>query len=74
MTEGSTLTERGTMAGNFEIFRDRGGGYRFRLKAGNGKVIGTSERYNAERACANGIQSLAKHAPEGATAVLTVAT
>jgi uncharacterized protein YegP (UPF0339 family) len=36
----------------------------FNLKATNGQVIGTSERYKTERACENGVQSVMKHAPE----------
>ena len=35
-----------TMAGRFEIYQDRAGKYRFRLKASNGQVvaIGASRR------------------------------
>jgi uncharacterized protein YegP (UPF0339 family) len=35
----------------------------FNLKATNGQVVGTSERYDTERACENGIKSVAKNAP-----------
>jgi hypothetical protein len=31
------------MAGKFEIYTDKGGKYRFRLKAGNGEIIATGE-------------------------------
>jgi uncharacterized protein len=31
------------MAGKFEIYTDKGGKYRFRLKAGNCEIIATSE-------------------------------
>ena len=27
------------MAGKFELYKDKGGDYRFRLKAGNGEVL-----------------------------------
>ena len=29
------------MAGKFELYEDKGGDWRFRLKAGNGEVIAT---------------------------------
>ena len=33
------------MAGRFEIYQDRQGKYRFRLKAGNGEIVSVSEAY-----------------------------
>jgi len=33
------------MAGKFEIYQDKGGKFRFRLKAGNGQIILTSQGY-----------------------------
>ena len=36
------------MAGKFELYTDKSGEYRFRLKAGNGEVIATSESYTIE--------------------------
>ena len=51
------------MAGKFEIFQDQGGTYRFRLKAGNGQVIATSQGYSTKKACHNGIESVRKNAP-----------
>ena len=35
-------------------------GIKFDLEAGNGEVIGTSEVYTTEAACANGIESVRK--------------
>ena len=37
------------MAGKFELYTDRRGEYRFRLKAGNGEVIAVSEGYKSKR-------------------------
>ena len=34
------------MAGKFEIYQDKGGKYRFRLKAGNGEIIAVGEATN----------------------------
>lgn len=48
----------------FELFRDRGGEYRFHLKAANGKVIAVSESYPAKASCQNGICSVKKNAQD----------
>ena len=46
----------------FEIYLDKAGEYRFRLKATNGQVIAVSEGYKAEASCVNGIESVKKNA------------
>ena len=51
------------MAGKFEVYQDKRGEYRFRLKAGNGQVIATGEGYTTKKACMNGIESIRKNAP-----------
>lgn len=48
----------------FEIYQDKAGEFRFRLKATNGQVIAVSEGYKAIASCKNGIESVAKNAPE----------
>ena len=48
----------------FEMYRDKAGEYRFRLKAKNGKIIAVSEGYTAKAGCLNGIESVKKNAPE----------
>ncbi len=48
----------------FEIYEDKGGEFRFRLKAANGQVIAVSEGYKAIASCKNGIESVVKNAPE----------
>ena len=50
------------MAGKFELYKDAGGKFRFRLKAGNGEIIATSERYGTKAAAENGIQSVRENA------------
>ena len=47
----------------FEMYQDKAGEYRFRLKATNGQVIATSEGYTAKAGCLNGIESVQKNAP-----------
>ena len=46
----------------FEIFTDKAGEYRFRLKAKNGEIIATSEGYKAMDSCKNGVESVRKNA------------
>ena len=48
----------------FEMYTDKKGEYRFRLKARNGEIIATSEGYVAKEGCLNGIESVRKNAPE----------
>ena len=48
----------------FEMYEDKGGEYRFRLKARNGEIIAVSEGYTAKRSCLNGIESVKKNAAE----------
>ncbi len=48
----------------FEMYLDKAGEFRFRLKARNGEIIATSEGYKSKAACENGIESVRKNAPE----------
>lgn len=48
----------------FEMYVDKKGEFRFRLKATNGQIIGVSEGYTTKAACNNGIESVRKNAPE----------
>lgn len=48
----------------FELYTDKAGEFRFRLKARNGEIIATSEGYKAKAGCLNGIESVKKNAPE----------
>ena len=50
----------------FEVYEDKRGEFRFRLKARNGEIIATSEGYKAKPSCLNGIESVKKNAPEAA--------
>jgi uncharacterized protein YegP (UPF0339 family) len=55
------------MAGKFEIYQNKGGEYRFRLKAANGQIIATGQGYTTKKACLNGIESVKKNAPSADT-------
>lgn len=46
----------------FEIYKDKAGEFRFRLKAKNGQIIGSSEGYVKKDSCKNGIESVRKNA------------
>ena len=46
----------------FEVYTDKAGEFRFRLKATNGQVIAVSEGYKALASCLNGIESVKKNA------------
>ncbi len=48
----------------FELYQDKKGEFRFRLKAGNGEIILSSEGYKAKDSCKNGIESVKKNAPD----------
>jgi uncharacterized protein YegP (UPF0339 family) len=48
----------------FEIYADKKGEFRFRLKASNGEIILASEGYKAKASCKNGIESVRKNAVE----------
>ncbi len=52
----------------FEVYKDKKGEYRFRLKSGNGQIIATGESYPQLAACKNGISSIKRNAA-GATIV-----
>ncbi len=49
------------MAGKFEVYKDKKGETRFRLKAGNGQIILASEGYKRKASCMNGIESVRKN-------------
>ena len=51
----------------FEIYKDKAGEFRFRLKAGNGQIIAVGEGYKAKASCLNGIESIRKNAPDAGT-------
>jgi len=49
------------MPGKFEVYKDKAGEFRFRLKASNGQNILASEGYKAKASCMNGIESVKKN-------------
>ena len=53
----------------FEIYTDKAGEFRFRLKATNGQIIAVSEGYKAMASCQNGIESVKKNAADAPVVV-----
>ena len=63
--EDCTEENRGAVTNpKFELYQDRSGAFRFRLKSRNGQVIAVSEGYTSKAACENGIESVRRNAPE----------
>ncbi len=50
------------MAGKFEVYEDRSGKYRFRLKASNGQIVASGEAYETKAAALKGCESVQKAA------------
>lgn len=48
----------------FELYMDKRGEFRFRLKAKNGEIIAVGESYKDKSSCLNGIESIKKNAPD----------
>ena len=56
------------MAGKFEIYEDKAGQFRFRLKAGNGEVVATGESYPTRAGAQKGTEAV-QRAAAGAAVV-----
>ena len=48
--------------GCFEVYEDKSGEFRFRLKASNGEVIAVSEGYKKRASCLKGIAAVHRYA------------
>jgi uncharacterized protein YegP (UPF0339 family) len=53
------------MAGTFEIYKDRRGEFRWRLKAGNGEVVASGESYPNKAGARRGVEAV-QRAADGA--------
>ncbi|MCA8963060.1 MAG: YegP family protein [Planctomycetes bacterium] len=54
------------MAGKFELSTSKDGQFMWNLKAGNGQIILTSERYKAKASALNGVESVRKNSQDDA--------
>ncbi len=54
----------------FEVYADKGGNFRFRLKARNSRIIAVSEGYATKAACEKGIESVRRCAAEATVEII----
>lgn len=54
----------------FEVYADKKGEIRFRLKARNGQTIITGEGYKAKSGCLKGIDSIRRNAPDAEIVII----
>lgn len=53
----------------YQVYQDRAGEYRFRLKARNGQIVAVSEGYTSHKACMDGVESVRRNAPDAETII-----
>ena len=58
------VDEEPAKPGSFEVYKDKAGEYRFKLKACNGQIIAMSEGYKSKDACMNGVESVKRSSKE----------
>jgi uncharacterized protein YegP (UPF0339 family) len=46
------------LSAKYQVFKDIGGKYRFRLRAPNNKIVAVSQAYESKDACINGVKSV----------------
>ena len=56
------------MAGTFEVYEDKAGKFRFRLKAGNGEIVAVGEAYDTMASAKEGCAAV-QRAADGADVV-----
>lgn len=59
------------MAAKFEVYADKAGKFRFRLKAGNGEVVATGEAYESKAAAKKGCDAVKRAAASAEVVDLT---
>ncbi|ANY10884.1 MULTISPECIES: YegP family protein [Pseudonocardia] len=52
------------MASKFEVYKDRAGKFRFRLKAGNGEVVASGEAYETKAGAHKGCEAVQRAAAD----------
>ncbi|RLI42109.1 DUF1508 domain-containing protein [Candidatus Bathyarchaeota archaeon] len=46
---------------SFEVYKDKAGKFRFRLRAPNGEIVAVSEAYETKAGCINGVNAVKKY-------------
>lgn len=57
------------MAGTFEVYTDKAGKYRFRLKAGNGEIVASGEAYESKQGALRGVDAVQRAAADAKVVV-----
>ncbi|MCL2464061.1 MAG: DUF1508 domain-containing protein [Micrococcales bacterium] len=52
------------MAGKFEVYEDKAGKFRFRLKAGNGEIVASGEAYETKASAIKGCEAVQRAAAD----------
>lgn len=60
--EDQTVSDKTLTHPKYEVYKDKAGEYRFRLRARNGKIVASSEGYTTHRACLDGVESVRRNA------------
>ena len=59
------------MAGKFEVYQDKAGKFRFRLKAGNGEIVASGEAYETKASAKAGCEAVMNAAKDAKVVDLT---
>ena len=59
--DGIAAEDENAEGGVFEVYQDKAGEYRFRLKARNGEVIASSEGYTTKASCLKGVAAVKRY-------------
>lgn len=62
------------MSGKFEVYEDKSGKYRFRLKAANGLIVAEGEDYLTKEGALAGIEAVQRAAQQAQLVDLTLET
>lgn len=52
------------MASKFELYKDAGGKFRFRLKAANGEIVASGEAYESKAGLLKGVDAVKRAAAD----------
>ncbi len=68
-----SVKKNSTEIKRFETLTAKNGKFYFNLKATNGQVVGSSQMYESESGCKNGMESVMKNAPDASVEDETIA-
>lgn len=68
--EDQTVEDASLLCPKYELFVDKEGKFRFRLRASNGEIICASQSYTVKASAQTGIASVCENAPTAETVIL----